>query len=120
MKKITLKIPLIHILSIILFYILIKVSMETEIQGKNEFAELLYGMTFFMRHDIITLVFGVVLIIPFLLLILSLFKKSVREYNYFLKVSYYRAILGPTGRRFLIAPTNKQKLGGLQLSHRIR
>lgn len=55
MKKITLKIPLIHILSIILFYTLIKVSMETEIQGKNEFAELLYGMTFFMRHDIITL-----------------------------------------------------------------
>ena len=49
--------------------------METEIQGKNEFAELLYGMIFFMRHDIITLVFGVVLIIPFLLLILSLFKK---------------------------------------------
>ncbi|MDG1884747.1 MAG: hypothetical protein P8I71_04795 [Flavobacteriaceae bacterium] len=75
MKKITLKIPLIHILSILLFYLLIKVSMETEIQGKNEFAELLYGMTFFMRHDIITLVFGVVLIIPFLLLILSLFKK---------------------------------------------
>ena len=62
MKKITLKIPLIHILSILLFYILIKVSMETEIQGKNEFAELLYGITFFMRHDIITLVFGVVLI----------------------------------------------------------
>ncbi|MDA9183602.1 hypothetical protein N9O26_02595 [Flavobacteriaceae bacterium] len=39
MKKIALKIPLIHILSILLFYLLIKVSMETEIQGKNEFAE---------------------------------------------------------------------------------
>lgn len=75
MKKLEIKIPLIHIISIIIFLVIVSLIIGKETQGKNELFELFYGIFFFMTNDIVSVMFGILLIIPLPLLIFSIFKK---------------------------------------------
>jgi hypothetical protein len=75
MKNLELKIPLIHIISIILFLVIVSLIMGKQTQGKNELFELLYTLNFFMTNDLVSILFGILLVIPVPLLIFSIFKK---------------------------------------------
>jgi len=75
MKKLEIKIPLIHILLIIIFIVIVNIIIGKETQGKNELFELFYSISFFMTNDIVSLILGILLIIPLPLLIFSVFKK---------------------------------------------
>ena len=77
MKKLEIKIPLIHILSIIIFIVIVNIIIGKETQGKNELFELFYSISFFMTNDIISVILGILLIIPLPLLIFSVFKKRI-------------------------------------------
>ena len=78
MKRLEIKIPLIHILSIIIFIVIVNIIIGKETQGKNELFELFYSISFFMNNDIISVILGILLIIPLPLLIFSVFKKKER------------------------------------------
>jgi hypothetical protein len=75
MKRLEIKIPLIHILSIITFLIIVNLIIGKNTQGKNELFELFYSINFFMTNDIILVILGILLIIPLPLLIFSILKK---------------------------------------------
>ncbi len=75
MKRLEIKIPLIHILSIIIFLVIVNLIIGKETQGKNELFELFYSISFFMTNDIISVILGILLIIPLPLLIFSVFIK---------------------------------------------
>ena len=75
MKRLEIKIPLIHILSIITFIVIVNIIIGKETQGKNELFELFYSVSLFMKNDIISVILGILLIIPLPLLIFSVFKK---------------------------------------------
>ncbi|MGK0308892.1 MAG: hypothetical protein ACI8RP_001859 [Urechidicola sp.] len=75
MKRLEIKIPLIHILSIITFLIIVNIIIGKETQGKNELFELFYSINFFMTNDIISVILGILLITPLPLLIFSVLKK---------------------------------------------
>ncbi len=75
MKRLEIKIPLIHILSIIIFIVIVNIIIGKETQGKNELFELFYSISFFMNNDIISVILGILLIIPLPLLIFSVFIK---------------------------------------------
>jgi hypothetical protein len=76
MKKLETKIPLIHIISIIIFLVIVSLIIGKQTQGKNELFELFYTISFFMTNDIVSIIFGILLFIPFPLLIFSIFKKK--------------------------------------------
>ena len=46
MKKLEIKIPLIHIISIIIFLVIVSLIIGKETQDKNELFELFYGIFF--------------------------------------------------------------------------
>ena len=75
MKRLEIKIPLIHILSIITFLIIVNLIIGKNTQGKNELFKLFYSINFFMTNDIILVILGILLIIPLPLLIFSILKK---------------------------------------------
>jgi len=75
MKKLEIKIPLIHIISIISFLVIVSLLIGKQTQGKNELFELFYSISFFMRNDIVSVILGILLIIPLPLLIFSVLKK---------------------------------------------
>jgi exosortase/archaeosortase len=75
MKKLKIKIPLIHIISIILFLVIVSLIIGKQTQGKNELFELFYNISFFMTNDIVSVILGILLVIPLPLLIFSIFKK---------------------------------------------
>ena len=75
MKKLEIKIPIIHIISIIIFLIIVSLVIGKQTQGKNELLGLFYSISFFMANDIVSVIFGMILIIPIPLLFFSIFKK---------------------------------------------
>ena len=75
MKRLVIKIPLIHILLIIIFLVIVNIIIGKETQGKSELFELFYRINFFMTNDIVSLILGTLLIIPLPLLIFSVLKK---------------------------------------------
>ena len=75
MKRLEIKIPLIHIISITIFFIVVNLIISKETQGKNELSELLYSISFFMTNDFVAIILGILLFAPLPLLIFSFFKK---------------------------------------------
>ncbi|WP_456423510.1 hypothetical protein [Lutibacter sp.] len=75
MKKLEIKIPIIHIIAIILFVIIVNIVIGKETQGRSEIFGVVYSLSFFMTHDIYSIILGVILIIPLPLLIFSIIKK---------------------------------------------
>ena len=75
MKKLEIKIPLIYIISILLFLVIVSLIIGKHTQGKNELFELFYTIRFFMTNDIVSIILGILLGIPLPLLIFSVFKK---------------------------------------------
>ena len=75
MKRLVIKIPLIHILLIIIFLVIVNIIIGKETQGRSELFELFYSISFFMTNDIVSLILGTLLIIPLPLLIFSVLKK---------------------------------------------
>jgi len=75
MKKLEIKIPIIHIIAIILFVIIVNIVIGKETQGSSEIFGMIYSLSFFMTHDIYSIILGVILIIPLPLLIFSIVKK---------------------------------------------
>jgi len=75
MKKLEIKIPVIHIISIIIYAIIVNMIIEKETQGQSQLFEIIYNLSFFITHDIYFIILGIILIIPLPLLILSIFRK---------------------------------------------
>ena len=75
MKKLEIKIPLIHIIAIIILLAIVSLLIGKQTQGKSELFELFYSISFFMTNDIVSVILGILLIIPLPLLIFSIFKK---------------------------------------------
>ncbi len=75
MKKLEIKIPTIHIILIILFIIIVNITIKKETQGMSEIFGIIYSLSFFITHDIYSIIFGIILIIPLPLLILSIIRK---------------------------------------------
>jgi len=75
MKNLGIKIPFIHIFSIITFFLIVYILIGTETEGKNEIFKLIYTLGYFITNDFVLLVLGTLLIIPLPLLIFSIFKK---------------------------------------------
>jgi len=75
MKRLEIKTPLIHIISITIFFIVVNLIISKETQGKNELSELLYSISFFMTNDFVAIILGILLFAPLPLLIFSFFKK---------------------------------------------
>ena len=75
MKKLEIKIPLIHIISIIMLLVIVSLLIGKQTQGKSELFELFYSISYFMTNDIVSIILGILLIIPLPLLIFSVFKK---------------------------------------------
>jgi hypothetical protein len=75
MKRLEIKIPLIHILLIIIFLVIVNIIIGKETQRGSELFELFYSISFFMTNDIVSLILGTLLIIPLPLLIFSVLKK---------------------------------------------
>ena len=75
MKKLEIKIPLIHIIAIIMLLAIVSLLIGKQTQGKSELFELFYSISFFMTNDIVSVILGILLIIPLPLLIFSIFKK---------------------------------------------
>ncbi|MDC3388739.1 hypothetical protein OAX11_04420 [Flavobacteriaceae bacterium] len=76
MKKLEIKIPLIHIIAIIMLLAIVSLLIGKQTQGKSELFELFYSISFFMTNDIVSVILGILLIIPLPLLIFSIFKKK--------------------------------------------
>ncbi|MBT3742779.1 MAG: hypothetical protein HOG32_11290 [Polaribacter sp.] len=75
MKKLEIKIPLIHIISILLFLVIVSLIIGKQTQGKNELFELFHTISFFMTNDIVSVILGILLLVPLPLLIFSILKK---------------------------------------------
>jgi hypothetical protein len=75
MKKLELKIPAIQIVLIIIFVIITNMIIKKETQGRSEIFGIIYALSFFTTHDIYFIIFGILLIIPLPLLILSIIRK---------------------------------------------
>lgn len=75
MKKLEIKIPVIHIITIVLWGIIVNILIEEETKGRNGVFEMIYSLSFFITHDIYSIILGVILIIPLPLLIFSTIKK---------------------------------------------
>lgn len=75
MKKLALKIPIIHVISILVYALVVYMMIEKETQGRTGVHALIYSLTFFLTNDFITLMFTVLLMLPFPLLIFAVFKK---------------------------------------------
>ncbi len=75
MKKLALKIPIIHAMSILVYILLVHMMIEKETQGSSGVHALIYSLTFFLRNDFMTLIFGALLMLPLPLLIFAVFKK---------------------------------------------
>lgn len=75
MGKLALKIPIIHAMSILVYILLVYMMIEKETQGKSGVHALIYSLTFFLTNDFMTLIFGVLLMLPLPLLIFAVFKK---------------------------------------------
>ena len=73
MKKLEIKIPLIHIIAIIMLLAIVSLLIGKQTQGKSELFELFYSISFFMTNDIVSVILGILLIIPLPLLIFSIF-----------------------------------------------
>ena len=71
MKKIEIKIPFIHLIIIVFYAIIINLILEKKTQGRSEIVELIYSLSFFIVHDIYSIILGILLIIPLPLLIIS-------------------------------------------------
>jgi len=76
MKKLEIKIPIIHIVLITLFIIIVNMVIEKETQGQNQIFGIIYGLSFFITHNIYSIILGILLIIPLPLLIVSIIRKK--------------------------------------------
>ncbi len=75
MKKLEIKIPAIHIISIIMFVIMVNMIIGKGTQGHSEIYGLIYGLSFFITHSVYSIILGILLIIPLPLLIFSIIRK---------------------------------------------
>ncbi len=75
MKKLEIKIPIIHIILIIVFMIIVNMTIEKETQGQSEIFGIIYSLSFFITHDFYSIILGLLLIIPLPLLIISIIRK---------------------------------------------
>lgn len=75
MNRLDIKIPLIHIILITVFFIVVNLIIGKETQGKNELSVLLYSISFFMTNDFVAIILAILLFAPLPLLIYSFFKK---------------------------------------------
>lgn len=75
MKKLAIQIPLIHLLSMVMLFMAVDSKIEQQSQGKSEVFEFIYSIAFFLSNDYATLALGTLLLLPFPLFILSIFKK---------------------------------------------
>ncbi|MEL4308408.1 hypothetical protein [Joostella sp. CR20] len=75
MKKLEIKIPIIHVISIMLFLAIVNLIIGEHTRGKNELYELLYSISFFITNDLISVLLGIILFIPLPLLIFFMIKK---------------------------------------------
>ncbi len=75
MKKLEIKTPLIHLVSIILFFIVVSFIIERETQGKSELYKFIYSLSFSMTNDIYGIILGTLLFIPIPFLVYSIYKK---------------------------------------------
>ena len=75
MKKLEFKIPVVHITLILMFMLIVNMIIEQETQVKSEIFGVIYSFSFFLVNDIYAIILGILLIIPFPLLLYSIFKK---------------------------------------------
>lgn len=75
MKKLEIKIPVIHIILILVFMIIVNMIIEKETQGQLEIFKIIYSFSFFITHNIYSIILGILLVIPLPLLILSIIRK---------------------------------------------
>ena len=75
MNKLEIKIPVIHMIAIVLWGIIVNIIIESKTQAQNEIFEMIYSLSFFITHDIYSIILGIILTIPLPLLIFSIIKK---------------------------------------------
>lgn len=75
MKKLEFKIPAIHIIAIVLWGIIVNLIIKKDTTGRDGIIEMIYNLSFFITHDIYSIILGILLIIPLPLLIFSIIKK---------------------------------------------
>jgi len=75
MKRLEIKIPIIHIILIVVFMLIVNMVIEKGTQGQSEIFGIIYSLSFFITHDIYAIILGILLIIPLPLLILSIIRK---------------------------------------------
>lgn len=75
MKKSEIKIPAIYISLLSAFILIVALILKKETQGQSELYGLIYTLSFFLAHNIYSIIFGILLILPLPLLLISMFKR---------------------------------------------
>lgn len=75
MKKLEIKIPVVHIILIIVFMIIVNMTIEKETQGQSEIFGIIHKLSFFFKHDFYFIILALLFIIPLAILIISIIKK---------------------------------------------
>ncbi len=75
MKKPIVTIPLVHVFSLLMFFLITNFVMEKQTRDKNELYEFLYRLNFFLSNEIVTILLISLIVTPFGLILFSIVKK---------------------------------------------
>jgi hypothetical protein len=74
-SKLAYIIPIVYIITFVLFWVTVEFTIVNETQGASQIIEVLYSMLFFFANPIFSYILLFLLVIPFVILIGAFFKK---------------------------------------------